>query len=307
MKNILNTVLIFVLISVLSLGLVSCSNDYAEENPIGEDLSLNNSIESNLTESENKGTDQESSALISDYSLIEQSGKNYIVFDSISMYQNNGQSQLANLEFSNMKTFKDSVVNGKLADWQKTTIATSFKKDDFGVLTCDFNNLLEPRLPDNFKIDGISWSGETYSFYISASSDVFGFVHNYSSTQYYEIFEDEFENYFNKETITVKENTETDDGKVVTTYSTSAGDLLQIRYTIVDGNKTIVVDETYRIDMADESIQTSSTIPTNVTLYCVDKGAYYIVDLFGFTIKPTEQWLCEFDMQTYVDVEVVAE
>jgi hypothetical protein len=165
--------------------------------------------------------------------------------------------------------------------------------------------LFEPCIPADCKIDGVSRSGESYSFYLSTSSDTFGFIHSYSQAQFDYIYTKDFLKFFDRETITVEETKALDGGKTVTTYSTSSGQFMQIRYTLYAGDRTVTVDETYRLGMVDSSINTSSTVPSNVTLYCEYAGAYYVVDLFGFSEKPSEAWLSEFGMQPYVEKNVV--
>lgn len=46
--------------------------------------------------------------------------------------------------------------------------------------------------------------------------------------------------------------------------------------------------------MGDDSISISERVQTNITLCCVENEAYYVVDLFGFTEYPSEDWLYEF-------------
>ncbi|MBQ9073919.1 MAG: hypothetical protein IJY30_05645 [Muribaculaceae bacterium] len=236
-----------------------------------------------------------------DYSIIEQSGQHYIVFDNVSIYESGGQSELAGLEFATLKEFKNNVTQKKLSDWQMLTIATSFKKDDIGVLICDFDNLYEPTMPTECTIDGVYWEGECYSFYMSTDTEIFGFIHYYTQSQYDIIFQKDYENYFDKTTITVKDTVVTEDNKTMVTYSTSAGELMQIRYEISDKDRMVIVDETYRLDMTDNSLVASPSIPTNITLYCEYDGVCFIVDLYGFTEKPSEDWLSQFVMQKYID------
>ena len=308
MKKFFLILLVFTLTVTLCSGLIGCSKKLENANQgdvLGtqqDSITTNEMLLNNINSNDTDSNDTDQSGIESaDYMLMEQSGLYYIVFDSISDYQGEGQNELANLEFKSLAALKNSVTNGKLENWQKKVIATSFKKNDVGILTCDFNKLLEPKMPGECVIDGVSWSGESYSFYISTSSEIFGFVHSYSYDQYYEIYEKDFENYFDKSTITVKETLIADDGKVVTTYSTSAGDLMQVRWTYKVGQKTIVVDETYRLSMGDETLTTSDMVPTNVTLYCTEPGAYYVVDLFGFVEKPSDEWLMQFGMTQYVE------
>ena len=232
-----------------------------------------------------------------DYSIIEESGKHYIVFDDISIQESGGHSEFASLEFTTLKELKDSVTQKRLSDWQLLTIAKSFEKDDIGVLICDFDNLYEPTTPTGCAIDSVYWEGECYSFYMSADAEIFGFIHYYTQSKYANVWNSDYENYFEKATITVKDIVLTEDDKTMITYSTFAGELMQIRYKISDTDRTIIVDETYRLDMVDSSLVTSSSVPTNVTLYCECDGVYFVVDLYGFTEKPSEDWLSQFSMK----------
>lgn len=182
----------------------------------------------------------------------------------------------------------------------KKVVATAFEKDNIGVLICDFNKLWEPYVPNDCMIDGVSWAGESYSFFVATTSDAFGFIHSYPSEQYQEIFQNDYENFFNNTLITVTERIEMDENKVATKYSTSAGQLMRIRYTKNVDGKMFIVDEKYRLQMNDDSIAASGTVPSNITLYCVENEAYYVIDLFGFTEYPSEEWLFGFGMKAFV-------
>lgn len=296
---------VFTLIATVCLGLVSCSNnltndsqsDTTSQDPITTDAppstdnTLSNKVENSM-----------------DYKLVEQSGQHYIVFDNISDYdyEDEESSQIdSGLEFGSLAEFKNTVTSGKLTDRQKRVIATSFQKNEQGmILICDFNKLLEPQMPNDCKVEWVYWEGEGYSFYISTSYEVFGFVHNYTQDQYNYLYNRNFEGLFDRPNIHVTEIINTDDGKTVTMYRTFAGDLMRIRYAYENGQKTIIVDESYWLEMSDETLPTSNTVPISITMYCTEPGAYYAVDLFGFTEKPSESWLYEFGMKPYVDLDV---
>ncbi len=298
---------LFVVIFVCICLLVSCDKgsetSYDSENATTDEGENTTTNESNVTDESsdtNNSTPANNDTNLYDYSIIEQSGQHYIVFDNESIYESGEQSELAGLDFATLKEFKDNVTQGKLSDWQILTIAKSFKKDDIGVLICDFDNLYEPTMPTGCTIDGVYWEGECYSFYMSTDTEIFGFIHYYTQSQYDIIFQKNYENYFDKTTITVKNTVVTEDNKTMVTYSTSAGELMQIRYEISDNDRTVIVDETYRLNMNDNSLVSSPSIPTNVTLYCEYDGICFAVDLYGFTEKPSEDWLSQFDMREYI-------
>lgn len=266
---------LFTLITAMCLGLIGCSNEPQDS------ATLDSTLMTNLVPSNTEIYSQ-------DYSLIEQAGNNYMVFDDMTLYD--GPNDRADLEFESLAEFKDTVITGKLTDWQKTVIATAFKKDDNGVRICDFNNLLEPHMPNECKIRAVYWSGESYSFDIYTSSGVFGVILNLPQSIYNEMFNRDFEYIFNDTTIKVKETYETDDGKKSTVYTTSKGDSLRyIISTTVYGEKNIVVKEEYR--------SSSNTVPNNIEMYCIDSDSFYVVKLYGLVEKPSDAWLYEFSME----------
>ena len=269
---------------VLCLGLLSCSG-------LKDECDMEEKIDNG----------EQNEIEVDDYAIINRNNECYIVFKDVAQYENNGQSELATIEFATIEELKEAVTKGKLSDWQKEVIATSFPKNDIGIMSCDFNHLYTPTMPVGGTVSGVSWGGENYSFYLEFSNGVFGYAHYYTEAQYNQIFELEYENYFNKETITVTKNEQISNGeKVATYYSTLSGELMQIRYTIVNDNKTFIVDKTYRINMVDETIITSSWIPSNITMYCVEGGVCYVIDIFGFVEEPTDEWLIQFSMNRYI-------
>ena len=235
---------------------------------------------------------------VDDYTIVTENGSYYLIFDDITRYD--GPNEIASLEFSSIKEWKNAVTQGTLSDHQKTVIATAFPKDDIGILSCDFNNLYAPTMPAGGTVTGVSWSGDTYSFYLECKNSIFGYAHCYTEAQYHDVFQSQYENYFDKDTITVTKTEELDGGqKVATRYSTSAGELMQIRYTLSDADKTVVIDKTYRINMADETLAMSSSVPSNVTLYCVEDSVCYVIDLYDLDQDPADRWLMQFGMARY--------
>ncbi len=238
-----------------------------------------------------------------DYSLFEADGKCYIVFDDISVYSSEGKSEVSTLSFATMKEMKDAIKNGKLKDWQKRVIATSFAKDDVGIKAFSLESWFVPNLPVNGAVDSVIWSGESYSFSMTLDNGVFGMLHVYTPGQYADIFASDYENYFDKDTISVSETETLEDGKTVTNYSTIAARLMQVRYVLTDEARTFAVDKTYRYSEGEAGAKGSYDL-TNITMYCDDGGKKYAVDLFGFVEEPTDAWLLTFGLSVYNDSDV---
>lgn len=295
MKKIILRILLCSLTAVIYVGLVSCNTNHTEV----ESKSLKNPSEENIQSPPD-------SEYVEDCEIIEKDGMNYIVFDDITKYTDSSQDQQhASVEFASVEEFINTLTEKNFTDMQKQIIATAFPKNEYGILSCDPQNIYEPQMPSGFVVDCVYWEGASYGFSITTSSEIFGFVRNLTQEQYEYIYQNDFEEFFSRDTITVEETIVTNDGKSVTTYTTRSGHLMQIRYTLYTGDKTVTVDERYRLDMADQSLESSSSVPSVVRLYCAYSGVYYIVDLYGFTEKPSEKWLSEFGMKPYVEQNVV--
>lgn len=76
---------------------------------------------------------------------------------------------------------------------------------------------------------------------------------------------------------------------------------MNLRYSLTVGEKVIVVDKTFRLQMNNSDIVTSSTVPSNIALYCTSDEGFCYVSLYDFTNDPTDEWLMNFGLQKYVD------
>ena len=236
----------------------------------------------------------------SDYSIIHSAESWYIVFRDETIYSlPNGQQTPATVDFSSVDDFVYSVTNGLLKDWQKEIMVNAFPRDDNGIMICDFNHIYEPVTPSECKLDGVGWAGLNYSFSISVDNDWSGIIHYYTEKQYKSVFTADYVEYFNNQNITITKVETMDNGKVLTHYKTRSGEFMQERYSLTDGEKTFIVDKTYRLSMNNTMIPTSYTVPYNVTLYCTEGNVNYVVDLFDFSETPTDSWLLNFGLSPY--------
>ena len=204
-----------------------------------------------------------------------------------------------NLDFTSIKEMYDTVTQEKLADWQKRHIAEVFPKDETGkTLMCDFDNLYEPALPENWTTNGASWYGPYYAFQI-ASGDKFGFVTWLPESLYRETFQRDYTDFFDNERITVTK-TENEGGKEKTFYYTGNGGSMQERYVLYEGKRTITVDKCYFLSVGSELVPDSEDVPVSVTLYCEEgEELFYTVMLYNFGSAPDDQLLKQFSMTPF--------
>ena len=243
-----------------------------------------------------------------DFSIVYRDGKYYVEFDNVSIYEDVDNCMVANLEFASLKEMKDTVTKGLLSRGEKIVIAMAFPRDENGILFCDFDNLYAPVLPTGVRADGVLWAGDTYSFGFHFDDRAFGYLHYYTESVYYDIFQREYEDFFDRDLITVTETKTLDDGKVATYYSTSSGKFMNIRYSLTKEDKTFIIDKSFclyhRLGTSFGLPEASATVPSDVTIYCIDDNGYYAVDLFHLTKDPDDSWLLDFGLAPYIEEEV---
>ncbi len=244
-----------------------------------------------------------------DYSFENKDGQSCIVFDDISQYvidTNNrpGRKRLS-MSFSSLKEFKDTVTNGKLTDEQKSHIATMFKKENDVVLTCDFNNLYDAKLPPNISAGYISWSGEYYSIDLVFNSKLYGYLSYYKPSHFKYFFENDYETFFDRDLIHVTETKDLGNGKTATYYYTEFGKFVKVRYSLDAGGKTIIVDKQYTLEIDWDDMRVSSTIPSCIELYCDEGDKGWTVSIYDPPKDPTDEWLIQFGLTPYVETDAV--
>ncbi|NLZ70752.1 MAG: hypothetical protein GX907_05415 [Clostridiaceae bacterium] len=252
---------------------------------------------SNFTE------DKDSAPKEMDYSLVRRRGEYLIDFDDITKYQE-GKQDFATIQFPSMQAFKDAVIQGTLTETQKRVIATAFPKDDTdAVILCDFDNLYVPIIPMTGSVNHVSWGGgrKGYAFFLTFNDNVSGWFHFYTENDYNYMFREEYLSFFERENIAVTKTEPLDENKVATYYSTDAGDFMRIRYPLSADGREFIVDKAYRLRMNDKEIKTSSDVPYQITLFCVEGGERYTVRLFDLVEDPSDAWLMSFGIREFTD------
>lgn len=247
----------------------------------------------------------------SDYKLFRDNGEFVIILNNLDSYLGNNQEcASATIDFDNMKDFKDTVTKGLLTAAEKSIMAGFKKNSDGAIITCDFNNLYVPIVPDNFEVGGVSWEGSNYGFSLLSDDGAFGSFIYLPEDTYNNIFQSEYSNFFDRDLITVTKSEILEDGKEETFYTTRSGQFKKICYSLTDGEKTIVVDKAFWLqidnsnyDLSAFGIETSSTVPNDIHLYCISEEGFCYISLFKLNEDPTDEWLANFGLQKYVDTD----
>ncbi len=210
-------------------------------------------------------------------------------------------SVAAEIQFDSVKEFVEAVKNGKFNDEQIDIMKRTFPKDENGIKMCDVTNIKVPVYPKEFKCKTVFWSGERYSFCLESSKSSTAYLYYYSEETYNSHYETDFEKFFDREEIRII--TTHEEGNINEyVYSTDAGTIKKIRYTVDHEQTRLIVDETYRIDMIDESIATSEEVPYRVTIYgATANNEYFVVEIHDIKSKPTSEWIKCFGIENYAE------
>lgn len=215
------------------------------------------------------------------------------------------------LRFDSMKSFADAVTKGTLTNSQKYVISTFFPNDEKGVLTCDFENLQQAHLPQNFVYTEIIWSGESYTHVFSSdrNESEFGNISVYPKHTYDEIFQRDYVNrYDDSDVVVTKTEMLNERNAVAVYYKTNRAKMMSIQYTLQSDNTVYIVEEDYAIEapsMAEEWV--SETVPYRIKMYCTDGNNCFVVRIYHPISRPTEEWLLSFGLTKFVSSNTIGQ
>lgn len=251
MKNkIIFIISVFVLITV-SMLLWGCSNNKPEA-----------TTSTTTTETPKTTVKQPDKEKKQGYSLVSKDGKNYIVFEDISNYYREGGYMEASVRFDSFEDFKYKVINGRMEEWQKRIVASSFKKDDFGILICDFNNLYLPVLPVDCQYGGVYWENGTYDFEITGES-FSGYIGYLTQSVFDRLLQYDKESKWSK------------------------------HYVLTEGEKTVEVIKSYSTE---KELTDPLAVPSIINLYGKKDNLFFEVGLYNLSEEPDDSYLMQFDM-----------
>lgn len=237
------------------------------------------------------------------YEIIEEEDEYFIVFNDEEITNNehfqNGWDSLT-IKFASLSELREKVATNSLSDSQKAHIRRVFPRDDTGAIKiCNLGKLYSPILPERFEITGVYWYGEIYTFDFENEQE-FGYVTYCTEETYLQEYEYEYEDFFNRDNISLSRRKQIEDRNAEEFYyETLAGSFKQVRYTLTTENKTLIIDETYRLFTIHSDLSTSDTVPSRIGIYGIDNGVYFIVSLNDLIERPSVEWLLSIGMELY--------
>ena len=265
-----------------------------------------------------KSTDISYEAIDFDYSLKCKGDYHYLSFDDPQKYPSIQGEEISisiseSIDFDNMDDFYNTVTKGLLNNTQKRHINTVFLKDSEGnIQICDFNSLYDLEVPSRYKICEIGWKGYTYSFRFDIGGNGYGTARLFQSEDDYDqIFRKEYTDELAEPGRNWIKTTEFKDGKEYDCYMTADGTYMNECYTLMQGEKTMVVKKYYRFESAAnpelESLsplfRCSNTIPASIKLFCTEGNKQMIVTIYVPPVDLSDEELLQFELVPYAPKE----
>lgn len=281
---------------ILLISITGCTSDATQTNPEPTDPA--------------KVTQQKAPI---HYSITEEDGSYYLNFSDGNEPPEWYSSQEAGLLFDSLTEMQNVFLNNKLTEDQICQIKDSFSKDSQGrIQICDMNHLQQPVLSSDLALGMVELTGQNYAFFVnsihtdSVSSDspilsAGSYFQCLTKESYDSIFERKYEDFFEQKTVHLTSTTEGPDrNSTVYDYYTNSAELRQIRYVLTVGSKTLYIDEGYRLNIVDDLLPVSDTVPSRIEIFGCDNGRYFHVYLSGFSERPSVEWLSSFGLTDFV-------
>ncbi len=242
------------------------------------------------------------------YSIGVLDGQYYLILDESRIYESQNEFVEGNMisepavEFDSMYDFLDAVLNGKLQRTQLKEVMRFRSWDEHGIKICDFSDLCHPVFPEDLYPSHITWRGENYQFVFSNYESVHGVIYIKSKEQYDYDFKKSYINFSDTEAINVIQKETIADRNAEVTYYTNANATSQykrVQYSFQQGGTQYFVDERYRLSSSYKDAFVSDTVPYSITMD-MENGRYFCnASLNGFSERPSEEWLREFNLEKY--------
>lgn len=226
----------------------------------------------------------------------------YINFENGNTYEPPEFVQVTGITFESLADMKRTIKNNSFTRSQAAIIKTSFKKDENGIKICDPDKLYQPMNVNGLNYTGVCLGGEIYAFFIHFAGDLHGMFIYHSKEDFDKHFKYAYTDYFEHGNVTITSVVDGHYGNVPTKeyyYTTVSGVLKEVRYTLNVNGKTLIVNESYCLQMDDGIVPVSETVPYTVNIYGTDNGVNFSMFLCDFTSRPTVEWLSQFGVEEY--------
>ena len=200
--------------------------------------------------------------------------------------------------FDSLGDMKRTIEEGAFNETSQKNIQKFFGNNSTEVAICNINALSDAKLPESCTSNTVHWYGSTYSIDVG-DGEIYGNV-KVTTKALVDWEEESWGNRTASNTAIsiVSEGTDPARNAAVIVFdAVTVGERWkEIRYNYTSGDTSMVILERY---LCSES----ETVPQAAYLWGQSNGEYFIVYLYGFTERPSYEWITSFGLKPYVETE----
>ncbi len=237
------------------------------------------------------------------YDIIEKDGKHYISFNVDLLGQrtlNDGVSPVIS-GFTSIGQMKRKIESCAFDD-NEFLLIQHLSRKNFGLLEiCDLNNLYDVRTPQDVTLSSISWTFDSYTFYLESQiAPSFSIDchtpkdYKYCLVENYTYCPSPHSNAYGRQEEKISDRNATQ-----IFYQTDVSTFKTLKYEIKEENRTLYVAEKYRLTSSNPRIETSRTVPYHIDVFIEENGAFVHMHIYEPTERPSVEWLSSFGVTPY--------
>jgi len=273
-----------------------------------------------IAKSVSEDKDNKNSVLLSGdlYRITEQSDSYYLKMHDYQPVLEYVIKDLDNdpfVAFQTVAEMRKALREQNFDDAQITKIRQFTIVPSLGTILFDIDHIYSPIFPEPLKSIGVRWHGDNYIVELEAKgSGIAPFNDTRTGSRYScrptvafldtDTYEQHFQNHY--ETLLAEgeslESTTCNPARNATIYyiTSSQGRQKIIHYTVVEENKTLHIEENYILSWWYDSEWVSNSVPHNISIYCEQDDARFVITLSNLKERPTLEWLSEFGVEETV-------
>lgn len=248
-----------------------------------------------------------------DYTILSKDGKCYLAFNDPTPYENYEPDRCIVIteteSYDSPSEMKAAIMGGNMDSYRKyyfSKALSAYSEEIFinnkkytAIEIADLYNLYTPAVPDDIKLESeeVGWGNYYYSYALKKNGAITVSAFNVCSHRYF--FDTYYAKYVKILSDTTYQNTKYETGyeedrNATVFYSVEGEQLkkLHVVYALETGYKALTVIENYT---------NSAAVPSSVEILGYDKYHYFYANAYGFSERPTEEWLLSFGLTPYTE------
>ena len=198
-------------------------------------------------------------------------------------------------EFQSVEEMRQAIITGEFTEVE--LIALTFASDAAqGIEICDPDQLYEFNAPEELELQKIKWLGKHYHGQLTGET-VRGSITCYDEEDYSESLAEGYKDFLTNPNVTITRKYKTINRLASVYYGhTDRAKFKYVCYELRAGNKKMYIQEEYLLEIQDDRLPVSSTVPDTVYFWGEENSGYFHGCFFDFTERPSLKWLKEFGL-----------